>query len=343
VTRRGTQLFLNGKPYRVLSVNAYELATYWTINQGCGGMLTDAQLDAFFASLPANTSVRMWGFQGSMATNPSTHARDWRALDRVINAASRHGDHLVVSLGNQAGDCDDGHWKDAAWYRGGYRNVYPGDGYSIATVSYWDWVHEIVSRYRSSTAIAMWELVNEPEASDCAAGYASSNCWAHLRCPDSGAAAAALRDFFDKVGTEIKRFDSNHLVESGALGGSQCGWTGDNFTAVQASPGIDVMSYHDYWYNQVLAPELSTRLQQAHTLGKPLLIGELGIPSSDTAPGCIGAARRRDLVTQKAQAMFGAGAASILLWDWLPDPSSTCTYDIGPGNPVLSALRTDQG
>ena len=163
-----------------------------------------------------------------------------------MSAAERHGDLLVVSLGNQPGDCDDGHWKDRAWYSGGYRNMYPGNGYTVATVSYWDWVHEIVARYRNSPAIGMWELINEPEATDCGLGANVSNCYGHQICPNSIAATAAMRSFFDAIGNEIKRIDPNHLVESGVLGGAQCGWVGDGFATAQASSGIDVVSVHDY-------------------------------------------------------------------------------------------------
>ena len=42
-----------------------------------------------------------------MATNPTTGERDWRPLDRVIDAAERHGVLLVASLGSQHGSCDD--------------------------------------------------------------------------------------------------------------------------------------------------------------------------------------------------------------------------------------------
>ena len=101
LTRRGSQLELNGDPYRVVGLNAYELATTWGSNFGCGGMLDNARLDAFFAGLPPHSMVRMWAFQGSMATNPTTHQRDWTGLDRVVAAAQRHGQMLVMSLGNE--------------------------------------------------------------------------------------------------------------------------------------------------------------------------------------------------------------------------------------------------
>jgi mannan endo-1,4-beta-mannosidase len=340
VGRAGATLTVDGHEYRAVGLNAYELATFWGANAGCGGMLDDAALDQFFGSLPRGTLVRMWGFQGSMATDPTTGARVWAPLDRVVDAAARHGQRLVVALGNQAGNCDDGHWKDRAWYLGGYRDVYQGTGSEHATVSYWDWVREIVRRYRDSAAVAMWEPVNEPEASECAPGLRMDACYPHLQCPDQTAAAAALRSFFDAVGQEIKQLDPNHLVESGSIGGTQCGWTSGNAAMVGASPGIDVLSYHDYITNEVLPGELNVRLAEAAALDKPLIVGELGISASDTSAACSTRADRRDRVRAKADAMLSTGVAAVLLWGWVPDPASGCSLDIGRGDPVLETLRS---
>jgi hypothetical protein len=136
VARRGTQLYLDGSPWRFTGVDAYELATAWGINAGCGPMVTDAQMDDLFASLRPRSAVRFWAFQG-LATNSTTKQRDWRPIDRVVRAAARHGQKLIMVLSGQGGGCDDGHWKDVAWYRGGYNRAFDGDGKSIAPEPYW--------------------------------------------------------------------------------------------------------------------------------------------------------------------------------------------------------------
>src|SRR4051812_15135025 len=56
-------LTLVGKPYRFVGLNAYELATYWGRNAGCGAMLGDRQLEHFFASTPPRSLVRIWAWQ----------------------------------------------------------------------------------------------------------------------------------------------------------------------------------------------------------------------------------------------------------------------------------------
>ena len=99
---------------------------------------------------------------------------------------------------------------------------------------------------------------------------------------DEAVAAAALRHFFDVVGAEIHALDPNHLVENGMLGGGQCGTESNDYEYVSASPGIDVLSYHDYY---TTGPPIggdqwngiSVRLAQAGTLGKPIIAGESGL------------------------------------------------------------------
>jgi mannan endo-1,4-beta-mannosidase len=328
---------LDGRTYQPVSVNAYELATDWGINAGCGAMLDDAALHSFFAGLPSGATVRIWGFQGAMATNVVTGARDWGPLDRVVAAAAAAGDHLIVSLGNEWGVCDDGVYKDLSWYLSGYRDVAAGNGYDIPTESYWGWVQDVVSRYAASTTIAMWELINEPEAPQCAPGYASP-CPGHLVCNES-ASAAALRSFYDVVGAEVKRLDPNHLVESGSGGGQQCGWAGGDFATVSASPGIDVASFHDY-EGGVLPSDFNNRLPQAAALGKPLLVGEVGLEGGDVA-GCASLGARAAQAAAKIDAMLGAGAAGMFFWDWVPNPqTSACTLDVGSSDPIMTLLRT---
>src|ERR1700737_2933939 len=115
----GTHLVLNGAPYRFLGVNAYEAATSWGTNAGCGAMLTDAQLNQLFSSLAPNSLVRFWAFQGTMATNVHTGQLDWGPLDRVFAAAAAHGQRLIATVTDQAGTCDGGHWQDPSWYQTG--------------------------------------------------------------------------------------------------------------------------------------------------------------------------------------------------------------------------------
>jgi len=247
----GTHLMLNGSTYHFTGVNAYEAATMWGTNAGCGAELSDAQLNQLFASLPPNSLVRFWAFQGTMATDVTTHQLNWGPLDRVFAAAAAHGQRLIVAVTDQGGTCDGGHWQDPSWYQGGFMNVYDDpsttDGRGLTPLSYWTYLQDIVARYRSSPALGMWEPISEAEASTCPSWAQPLNCSGHQTCPDEAVAASALRHFFDVVGGEIHTLDPAHLVESGLLAGSQCSSQGQDYPYVSASPGIDVLSYHDYY------------------------------------------------------------------------------------------------
>jgi hypothetical protein len=122
VSSVGTKLYLNGQEYQFTGVNAFNLATYPGFNAGCGGYVAD--LDAFFSKLRPNSAVRLWAFQGAAVVNPSTKQVEWAGLDRVVNAAQKNGMKLILVLGNQDGNCDDGHYKDKTWYTDGYTKAF---------------------------------------------------------------------------------------------------------------------------------------------------------------------------------------------------------------------------
>jgi hypothetical protein len=314
---------LNGSQYRFAGVNAYELATLWGANAGCGMMLTDSELDRFFAALPASAMVRMWALQGALATDVQTRGIDWSGIDRVLAAAGRHGIKLLVGLGTQGGTCDDGHWQDPSWYSGGYR---------LATgnvESYWRYLQDIVGRYASSPVIGMWELVSEEDARI----SASAPC-------DEQVATTSLRSFFDTVGGEVHRLDPVHPVESGAGGTGGCGMHGGDWSYVHASSGIDVGSFHDYGNDwTAVTPEISSLISTAKSLGKPIVAGEAGITAGNQ-PGCRSLVQRSSLLQAKINGQFSHGSSGFLAWNWVPNaqPNTVCGLDLGAGDPSVAML-----
>jgi hypothetical protein len=184
--------------------------------------------------------------------------------------------------------------------------------------------------------------MSEAEASTCPDADQPADCSGHQTCPDEQAAAAALRHFFDVVGGEVHALDPDHLVESGLLGGGQCGTQGADYQYVSASPGIDVLSYHDYYDGSPMGGDqwngIALRLRQAAALDKPIIAGEVGIVAG--AGGCPSPAERSSAFEAKASAQLAAGASGLLAWDWVPAPSPSCGYDIGPGDPLLSTMAS---
>ena len=309
-------------------------------------METQAQLNDLFSSLAPNSLVRFWAFQETIATDVHTGQLNWGPLDRIFTTAAAYHQRLVVVITGQGSGCDGMHWQDPSWYQGGFQQVFNSpsnsDGKGLTPLSYWDYVQDIVNRYRNSPALGMWEPISEPEASTCPTQYQPTNCSGHQTCPDEVAAAQALRHFFDVVGGEIHTLDPNHLVEDGTLGSGQCGTAGADYSYVSASPGIDVLSYHDYYGGSVpLGGDqwngLGVRFSQAAALGKPIIGGELGI-SAGAATGCSSWATRASEVDQKVQTQIHAGSSGVLIWDWLPTPTSDCAFDSVPGDPLMNLV-----
>lgn len=344
VTASGGQLEVGGVPTKFTGVNAYELATSWGTNAGCGGMVTPAQMAALFSSLGPDSVVRFWAFQGTMATDVNTGQIDWAPIDQVFYLAAQYHVYLIPSMTDQGGGCDGEHWQDPSWYAGGYRDVFNTTtgfyGAGLDPLSYWTYMQELVNRYKNSPALGMWEPISEPEASTCAAEYQPLNCGGHQTCPVESTATADLLSFFNTVGGEIHALDPEHLVEAGFLGGGECGLSGSAYQAVGASPGIDVLSVHDYYGSATLGGDqwngLAVRFAQASALQKPIITGEVGIQAG--GPSCESLTQRTADMSNKMNAQFAAGSSAFLVWDWGLGPLGPCSYGTAPGDPLIALL-----
>ncbi len=321
-----TSLTLDDEPWWPVGLNAYQLGTDWRVNTGCGAQV---DLDDYFARLPPNTLTRFNAYS-SMAVDEDTGELDFGPLDAVFDAAERHGQLLNAVLANSEGSCEGGEFKGHGWFAGQWRTrVLPGE-----PMSYGSWVDTAVRRWRDSAAAAAWTPVGEPEPSICAA----QGCdWQARVCPAD--AAAVVRAFVDEVGERIRALDPDALIWEGRAGGGQCGSAGDDYAYVGASPGVDVLEYHDYEVGRELPGDpvsgLGRRLAQARALDKPLVIAELGVHAGT----CLPATERRELVSRSVAQLRAAGAAGVLFWAFVPDPrADQCTYDIGPEDPLMTLV-----
>jgi len=319
VAEIGGRLLLNGRPHFFAGINAYNATTYWPVNHGCGSMIDN--LDTLYGALPRHSLVRTWAFQ-ALAVNKFTHQVDFTAIDRAVAAAKAHHDFLILTLSDQAGTCDDERFHDADWYAAGYR------------AGFLQWVKTVVRRYRNDRTVAIYEPVNEPEASNCLPGLHGGHCYGHNTCP--ARATHVLRTFFDTIGGAIKRLDPRALVSSGTLGGTQCGVAGDGFRRINASPDIDVTTLHDYGYPTVASTGgLVERSAQATALDKVFLVEESGIDASLGGAGCMTLTSRARAFQAKEQAARRVGADGYLPWMFGLAPSSGCSSGIASGDPLL--------
>jgi hypothetical protein len=209
------------------------------------------------------------------------------------------------------------------WFQGGYTS-----NTDEGPMPYLAWVRDIVSRFAKSPATYMWEPMNEAQATN-----ADGSCSESL-------AAQALLSFYNTVGGMIHSIDPHHLVESGLRGDGNCGTADGDYAYVGASPGIDVLTYHDYYpANEAEGGDqwngIAVRIAQASALRKPILAGEDGIVAGQSCSLTL--AQRTSDFAARAEAQFAAGIGGMLLWNWEQSPSN-CSYDIGPGDPSLNLL-----
>jgi hypothetical protein len=307
LTRQGQQLEWQGQPYRFLGFNAFSLT-------GCGRAIeipTDAEADAFFASLRPRSLVRTYAFE-VLGTD---------AVDRVVAMAKKHGHMLTLVLTDGNGTCGDGGTVKAnEWYANGYRTTFQ------------PWVATIVTRFKDEPTIGMWEIVNMPGEA-VAAGATPVD-------------APTLRTFFDVIGGQIHDIDPNHLVESGTHGPWAYGGSA-SYSLIHESFGIDVMAFHDFDNVAASPPNLASSLAVAAALGKPLVLDELGMFASEAGDStrqlgnmtCISWTARRDAFRQQLTSAFATELAGVDVWNWLPATPDVCGYSAVTGDPLLQLVH----
>jgi hypothetical protein len=330
VSRQGTQLELNGKPWNFAGYNLSCQQPF---------LMSTAQLEYYFQDIEANSGgnvVRMWWFQSDLGTGSS----EWAPFDQVAAAAQATGMRLIITLTNQWQTCDEPNpstaEKDLTWYQGGYEQ--PEGGY---TLSYKDFATQMAAHFASNPAIAFWQLVNEAEVPTITAS--GGTC-------DEPAAASALRSFGDNMTLAIKQVDPNHLVDLGTMGAGECGTVGTDYSYVHAG-NVDMCEVHDYTNPAIpmaTGPNsLSEDVSECKALNKPIFIGEAGIPGDVQPDGSSGSAAITTTTLDQRAAFFKAkidtanadGVDGYVIW--FKSPFYTLAdnnLDIPDGDPTQGVL-----
>jgi hypothetical protein len=301
VYRDGKDLKLDGQPYRFAGFNAFGMT-------GCatGTAWTQAELDTYFSGLPRAAMTRTWAFE--------SFGDD--ALARIVASAEAHGQKLIFSLANQGQDCGESA-KDLSWYQTGYKGAYLS------------WVRTVVTRFKDSPAIGMWEIINEP-------GYGMT-----LDVP-------TLKTFFDATAALIKGIDPNHLVETGTMAEYTYPDKYTGYAILHSGPDIDVGSLHEYdqdHSDQIISRHLAPTMTPVYKLDKPFIIGESGILAG---PGCaISLESRAAMLKREFDGYFLSGVAGVLVWTYSPnprsgDPAENCMYQVRlpDSDPTIAMVRS---
>jgi mannan endo-1,4-beta-mannosidase len=263
-------------------------------------------MDEFFGSLRPHGLTRAWAFE----------AQGLAGVERMVQWAEKHQQLLILSFADGRGYCaeadgrkgGEGSGKTDSWYKSGYKQ------------HYLPWLQTVVSRFKDSKAIGMWELINEPGDTD----------------------DQTMRAFLDDAAAHVKAIDSRHLVLSGSQAEYVRGTS--DYAYVHGGPDIDVASLHEYDYDYnnsrtIMSPHLSPTLNAMRKLGKPLIVGETGVAAGNNS-SCTSFAARADAMKQKFDAYLGQeGVAGVMVWSWVPNARSGCSLESFPTDPLMTVLR----
>ena len=121
----------------------------------------------------------------------------------------------------------------------------------------------------------------------------------------------------------------------------QCGTAGSDYQSVGASPGINVLSVHDYYGSAAMGGDrwngMAVRFAQAKALDKPIIAGEGGILAGNGQAGCESLQQRALDLSAKIATQFAAGESAYLVWNWVLDPIGPCSANTGPSDSSLLA------
>ncbi len=286
-------LLLNGKVFRGLGVNYYDafvrLLDDGKIQDVAAGFRVLASNQIPFVRFAADGYWPVnWGLY-------QTNRQEYFArLDQMVKLAEHHGIGLIPSLFWHQPTISDlvsepvDQWGNAASRTHAFMRNY---------------VQQVVTRYRDSTAIWAWEFGNEfnlpadlPNAAEHRAPVHPTLGTAASRSARDDLTHAHIRIALTEFAGEVRRHDPHRLIISGNAFPRPSAWhqqqegnwqsdTPEQWAEMLAADNplpIGSLSGRLYSTNDLVA--LSPAMVVARQSGKPLLIGEFGVPGemSDT-------------------------------------------------------------
>ncbi len=306
---RDGRFHLDGRPFAEISFNKFDLLWQLYEQLAAGNALDEANpivraQDQALRDLQEMgfRSIRFfalpWGPSGREAySDPEKRKLLYTALDKALELCDRHSIRVVWSLA--AGNFADAELVPGkGWIYGEeHKRELVSNPESRTRKLLYRYIDETVARYKHRQAVLMWEISNELTLS---ADIGDQNR------VHNGQRMPTLKEvavFFDDVAKRIKATDPLRLVSSGGshMRESQWhlhqreGWKKDTFEEqfrcfelLYANTAVDVIDVHSYPNNKpgyVIANESGGEaildnqgwMTMAARIGKPLMIGELGL------------------------------------------------------------------
>ncbi|KAI5078292.1 hypothetical protein GOP47_0005963 [Adiantum capillus-veneris] len=334
VQSRGSQFVLHGRPLYVNGFNAYYLS-YAAVDS------SDEVVDVLQqAASMGLTLCRTWAFKDggyhALQLSPGVYDESsFKALDFVLNEASRNGIRVILSLVDNYPNMG-GKAQYVQWARNAGVSLSSGSDdefFTNPTIKsyYKNYIKDVITRVNTLTGVAYkddptifaWELMNEP------------------RCP-SDASGDTLYYWIEEMSSYVKSIDGNHMVEAG-LEGFYGPWSKDkqnvNPAGINLGTGTDyirfsqissvdfttVHSYPDIWLaGQSFSDQMefftawvSAHISDGYAVKKPLLFAEFGL--SKLSQGSDVDEHRVSLFSALYAAIYssatsGGPAAGALVW-----------------------------
>jgi hypothetical protein len=278
ITRSGTKLMLNGSQYKFAGFNADTIpdGCYWP---GEKEATTDENLDKYFSQMNPHSMTRIWPYMGMY---------DEALMTRVVNAAERHDQYLMatLSVGNEGDSC------------------VPVPDYNdpAPIIAHID---QVVSKFKDSPAIAVWEVCNE-----CNLSPSRTKNW-------------------NKAATdEIRKIDPDTLI---TIGGSTCYTDVIPLTdCISANdlPNNDLISFHEY-DKEVPSNWTSEQIKVAQALNKPVFVGETGFTARNSGNCGNQTCNAANMVKELDAYLAMPEVAGVLWWDFKWGSPDDATANLG--------------
>ncbi len=343
--RKGTELVLDEKPLKLISVNKFDLFLRFLE----GGEAKQQAIRAIEEAARHGFMVMRFagvGFYPSHMRNWANEKVYWGAFDQLVQTAKTNGVRLIPVINwnlylfpDMANECV----QDMLTNPDSRSRQY-----------LWLYTHQLVSRYKDEPAVLFWELTNEMNLLadlEFMSPYGRSD----LNPVHEGTAFMRLRrdhftteqmiPFLREWAQFIRQIDPNHLIGSGfsaprssaqhlRRAAGKGDWTPDSEQEMQTylrdthPDPVDLISVHFYRKHDNLrfgnsdedsAKVLDAFMRAAQRIGKPLYIGETGDDYAERPNTPF----LRDVLNRASE----HNIPLTLIWDWM---SPGDAYDVNP-------------
>jgi len=283
------KLVRNGKEIRLVGVNATWLSR--------GSDVPEEKRDEVLSFLSKYVNcIRIWVFPGA----------DLDKLERLLDLGAEYDLMFGITFETFQEVSEYARFGQT-WFDKGYKETYL------------PFVKEVVSRFKDSSRIAFWQLMNEPNPWGWPWGW-------------KGSGIKVFERWIEDVAAEIRAIDPCHPISIGLI---RVDKIGNNVRAEKWFKEIHTSTEADLVTAHVHKQDGKKEIDLANEIGYPIVFTEVWIDRSSNVE------KRGGWVLGFAERRFGRGLDGLLLWQFKkPTQKHTWKYEITRDEiPVWEVLR----